>query len=128
MREACELKDDVCIAELNANVLEDLFEATRSYSQLPKFPAVSRDLNFVLSEAVTWAELAATVSGGDSQLLQDVVFSGQYRGKGIEAGKKSYLVTCRFLAEDRTLTTEEVDTAVQKILTVCEEKLEAKLR
>ncbi len=128
VREACELKDDVCIAELNANVLEDLFEATRSYSQLPKFPAVSRDLNFVLSEAVTWAELAATVSGGDSQLLQDVVFSGQYRGKGIEAGKKSYLVTCRFLAEDRTLTTEEVDTAVQKILTVCEEKLEAKLR
>lgn len=89
---------------------------------------VSRDLNFVLAESVTWAQLSEAVSSADGELLQDVSFSGQYRGKGIDPGMKSYLVSCRFLAPDRTLTAEEVEAAVQKILAVCEEKLEARLR
>lgn len=123
-----DLQDDVCIAELNANLLEELFESERTYAPLPKFPAVSRDLNFVLAESVTWAELAETVASTSDELLHEVSFSGQYRGKGIDADKKSYLVTCRFLSPDRTLTAEEVEAAVQKILAVCEEKLDAKLR
>lgn len=123
-----DLQEGVCVAELNANLLEDLYEGTRHYAPLPKFPAVSRDLNFVLSESVTWAQLAETVSAAGIELLQDVSFSGQYRGTGIDDGKKSYLLTCRFLSSERTLTAEEVETAVQKILSVCEEKLEAKLR
>ena len=65
-------------------------------------------------------------AGGE--LLQDVSFSGQYRGKGIDTDKKSYLITCRFLAPDRTLTAEEVEAAVQNILAACQEKLEATLR
>lgn len=125
---AVDLQEGVCIAELNANLLEDLFEATRSYTPLPKFPVVSRDLNFVLAESVTWAQLSEAVASADGELLQNVSFSGQYRGKGIDPGMKSYLVSCRFLAPDRTLTAEEVEAAVQKILAVCEEKLEARLR
>lgn len=125
---AVDLQEGVCIAELNANLLEDLFESTRNYTPLPKFPVVSRDLNFVLAESVTWAQLSEAVASADGELLQDVSFSGQYRGKGIDPGMKSYLVSCRFLAPDRTLTAEEVEAAVQKILAVCEEKLEARLR
>jgi len=122
------LQDGASVAELNVNLLEDLFEAGRTYVPLPKFPSVSRDLNFVLNEATTWAELSNTVSDSAGELLRDVSFGGQYRGKGIETGMKSYLVSCRFLSPERTLTTEEVDAAVQNILVACEEKLEAKLR
>jgi phenylalanyl-tRNA synthetase beta chain len=123
-----ELQDAVSIAELNGNLLEDLFEATRTYRPLPRFPAVSRDLNFVLSESVTWSQLSGVVNGAGGELLQEVSFSGQYRGKQIDAGLKSYVITCRFLAADRTLTAEEVEAAVKNILSACEEKIEAKLR
>ncbi|MEO2015706.1 MAG: phenylalanine--tRNA ligase subunit beta [Fuerstiella sp.] len=123
-----ELQDAVSIAELNGNLLEEQFEATRIYKPLPKFPAVSRDLNFVLNESVTWSQLSDVVTAAGGELLQDVSFGGQYRGKQIDAGLKSYVITCRFLAADRTLTAEEVEAAVKNILSACEEKLEAKLR
>ena len=123
-----DLHDAVSVAELNANLLEDLFEVSRSYVPLPRFPSVLRDLNFVMRESVTWAQLADVVSAAGSELLQGVSFSGQYRGAGIDSGMKSYVVSCRFLASDRTLTAEEVEAAVQNIVSACEEKLEAKLR
>ena len=56
-----ELQDAVSIAELNGNLLEELFEANRIYKPLPKFPTVSRDLNFVLNESVTWSQLSDVV-------------------------------------------------------------------
>lgn len=130
-RDICEqidLQEDVRVAELNVNLLEDLFESRRHYSPLPRFPSISRDLNFVLRENVSWADLSSTVTQAGGNLLRDVSFAGQYRGKGIDSDRKSYVISCRFLAEDRTLTTEEVDAAVGNILSACEEKLEAVLR
>lgn len=123
-----DLQDNVSAAELNVNLLEELFEPTRVYSPLPKFPVVSRDLNFVVDESLKWADLARVVAESGGDLLQDVSFGGQYRGKGIDTGRKSYLVSCRFLAADRTLTAEEVEAAVQNILAACKEKLDANLR
>ncbi|MFY9253437.1 MAG: phenylalanine--tRNA ligase subunit beta [Fuerstiella sp.] len=123
-----DLHDAASVAELNVNLLEELFEPTRAYSPLPKFPVVSRDLNFVVAESLKWADLAAVVAESGGELLQDVSFGGQYRGKGIDADKKSYLVSCRFLAADRTLTAEEVEASVQKILSACKEQLDANLR
>ena len=126
--DAVDLQEGASVAEINVNMLEDAFQAERVYRPLPKFPAVTRDLNFVLGEAVTWAQLEDAVTGAGGTLLQHVSFGGQYRGKGIETGHKSYLVSCVFMADDRTLTNEEVDAAVTQILTACEEKLAAKLR
>jgi phenylalanyl-tRNA synthetase beta chain len=125
---AADLQDAVTIAELRLPRIEDAYEPHRSYVPLPRFPAVSRDLNFVLPESVTWAELSQTVSKSAGDLLQGTTFGGQYRGKQIDADRKSYLVTCRFMAPDRTLTTEEVDAAVQRIIGACESSLSAKLR
>lgn len=130
-RKICEqldLQEDVWVAELNVNILEELYEPVRHYVPLPKYPSISRDLNFVLKESVTWAHLSETVSSAGGELLDAVSFSDQYRGKGIDTACKSYVVSLRFLASDRTLTTEEVDAAVQNIVSVCEETLEAKLR
>lgn len=123
-----DLQEGASVAEINVNMLEDAFQAERVYKPLPRFPAVTRDLNFVLAESTNWADLANTVTSAGGELLRQVSFGGQYRGKGIDTGHKSYLVSCCFMAEDRTLTTEEVDAAVAQILTACEEELAAKLR
>jgi len=77
---------------------------------------------------VVWADLHKTARRAGGSLLQDVTFGGQYRGSQIEAGSKSYVLSARFQAPDRTLTAEEVDAAVGNIVTACEETLEARLR
>jgi len=123
-----DLQDAVTVAELRVPLIETLYEQFRTFTPLPRFPAVSRDLNFVLPESVTWAELAATVSRSAGTLLQGTTFGGQYRGKQIDADRKSYLITCRFMAPDRTLTADEVDTVVQQVIRECESQLSAKLR
>ena len=124
----CDLQDAVCVAELRVPLIEELFAARRSYAPLPRFPSISRDLNFVLPESVSWAQLSETVSKSAGALLLGTSYGGQYRGKQIDADRKSYLITCRFMAPDRTLTTEEVDTVVKKVIASCETQLSAKLR
>ncbi len=126
--DSIDLQDAVTIAELDAGLLEELFEPKRAFSPLPRFPSVSRDLNFVLPESVTWAQLVQAVTAAGVRLLDDVSFSGQYRGSQIDAGCKSYVVTCRFRSPERTLTAEEVDAAVQQIVSACTGSLSARLR
>ncbi len=123
-----DLQDAVTIAELRLPLIEELYEPSRTYTPLPRFPSVSRDLNFVLPESVTWAELSSAVSQAAGDLLQGTSFGGQYRGKQIAADRKSYLITCRFMAADRTLTADEVETVIQRIIGACESGLEATLR
>ena len=98
------------------------------YSVLPEFPSVARDLNFVLDESVSWEKVSECVAANGGELLDSVSFGGQYRGKGIELGKKSYVVTNRFRSADRTLTSEEVEAAQQNIIAACEKQLGASLR
>jgi len=126
--DASELQDGAAVAELRIPVLEALFQPARSFTPLPRFPVVSRDLNFVLPETITWAQLVAAVRSSAGPLLHEVSFGGQYRGKQIAADHKSYVVTCRFLAADRTLTADEVDAAVHGIIVACQTQLSATLR
>ena len=126
--DASELQDAVSAAELHLPLLEEYHEGSRSFVPLPRYPSISRDLNFVLSESVTWTQLSAVVNASGGPLLASVAFGGQYRGRQIDADRKSYVITCRFMAPDRTLTTEEVEHAVQQILVACQTQLSATLR
>jgi len=126
--DASELQDGAAVAELRIPVLETLFQPARSFTPLPRFPVVSRDLNFVLPETISWAQLVSAVRSSAGPLLHEVSFSGQYRGKQIAADHKSYPVTCRFLASDRTLTADEVDASVHGIIVACQTQLSATLR
>ena len=115
-------------AELDLAVLEDVADLTPVYSPLPNFPAVERDLNFLLDEAVTWQELEEVVQGAGGELLEAIAFGGQYRGKQIDAGKKSYVVTLSFRSTERTLTSDEVDSAQNAVVEAGRQKLGATLR
>lgn len=123
-----DLQDAVTVAEFEVYQLEAVYEPHRHYTPLPRFPAISRDLNFVLPEEISWDQLSRTVRTAAGQLLQGVSFGGQYRGKQIEADRKSYVITCRFMAPERTLTADEVEDAVRRIIAACESTLAARLR
>jgi phenylalanyl-tRNA synthetase beta chain len=126
--EALDLEETLTVSELDLTLLEANAELIPQSLPLAQFPAIDRDLNFVVDEAVAWEALESIVSAAAGPLLERVGFGGQYRGKQIEADKKSYLVTLSYRAPDRTLTAEEVDAWQKKVIEACAARLAARLR
>ena len=101
-------------------------EAT--FTPLPKYPAVTRDLSLVCDEAVTIADLENVITAAGGKLLRKVTLFDIYRGKGIDEGKKSVAFSLELRADDRTLTDTDSEGAVAKVLAALEAKLGAVLR
>lgn len=123
-----DLRDEVTVAELDLDVLVAVADLTPLYRPLPQFPAVERDLNFVLDESVAWQDLYAAVRAAGGELVEAVSFGGQYRGPQIGPDKKSYVVTITYRSAERTLTNEEVEAAQQRVIAACQSQLAAQLR
>jgi phenylalanyl-tRNA synthetase beta chain len=122
------LRDPLTVAEVDLEPLNAIADLDPQARPIPQQPAVARDLNFILNDDVTWLQLEETVRSAGGEHLESVSFVEQYRGKHIPAGKKSYVLSVRYRAADRTLTGEEVDAAQQRIIATCEERLGATLR
>lgn len=122
-----DLRDAVTVAELDLATLEANADLVPKFHELPTQQASTRDLNFVLDEQVTWMSIEETVRKAAGPLLESVSFGGQYRGKQIPEGKKSYLITLAYRS-DRTLTSEEVDEAQKAVVAACTTQLSAALR
>jgi len=122
------LREPATIAEFDLQPLIDQAVLVADAQPLPETPAVTRDLNLVLDEPVTWATLEATVRGAAGSHLEQVRFVDQYRGKHIPSGKKSYVFSMSLRAADRTLTSEEIDQVQARVLKACETGLGAVLR
>ncbi len=123
-----DLSGAVCIAELELEPLERQAELVPKVKDLPQYQGVTRDLNFVLDEALEWRKLADAVRSAAGPLLESIAFGGQYRGKQIPEDKKSYLVSMVFRSPERTLTSEEVDASVAQVVRTCADQLGAALR
>jgi phenylalanyl-tRNA synthetase beta chain len=123
-----DLRDAVTVAELDLAILEESTQLMPQYKLLPQYPSVYRDLNFVLDESTTWKQLEEQVRSSAGELLESVAFSGQYRGKQIESGKKSYVATLSYRSAERTLTNEEIESIQNQVVEACSNKLGAELR
>ena len=123
-----DLRDSVIAAELDLATLEASPNLVPTFAELPRYPSISRDLNFVLDEAITWDTLSEVVRAAAGPSLDALTFGSQYRGKQIPADKKSYVLTISFRSPDRTLTSDEVDAAVKSVIEACSANLGAALR
>ena len=121
--------DAVCgIAELDVDAMtESLVEVRRADPYSP-FPAVERDLNFVVDETLLWSSLEQQCRQVAGPLLTSVQYRETYRDtKKDGEGKKRTLLSLQFQSMDRTLTGEDVDQAIAKVIQACAEKFSAKL-
>ncbi|MFN7770205.1 MAG: phenylalanine--tRNA ligase subunit beta [Planctomycetaceae bacterium] len=128
VRTALSLHDSASFFEIDLAVLEPLVQLSPPYTPVPEYPAINRDINFVLDESVSYTELSEVIRTSAGTLLEEVAFSSQYRGPQIPADKKSYVVRLHYRAPDRTLTSEEVDAIQGKVIADCASKLAAQHR
>ena len=122
------LECEVYCAELDFTKLMTLQLPDATYTPLPKYPAVTRDLALVCEEAVTVAQVEGVITAAAGKLLRDIQLFDIYRGTGIPEGKKSMAFSLSLRADDRTLTDADSETVVSKVLSALKEKLDATLR
>ena len=115
-------------AEISLSGIMAAGNAEVKYKQLPKFPAVTRDIAMLVDSAVPVAKLEAVMVKAGGKLLESVNLFDVYEGKQIPEGKKSVAYSAVFRAADRSLTNEEVNVIFDKILKNLEKDAGAQLR
>jgi phenylalanyl-tRNA synthetase beta chain len=112
--------------EVDAEPLQHL--TLPSYREVPKFPAVSRDISVIVPESVTIQGVLDDVAAHKPAVVQSVRLFDLYRGPGVENGKKS--LAFRVLLQDtqKTMTEVEVESAVAQLVERLVQKFGGKLR
>ena len=103
-------------AKLLIPEMRALSEVEKSYKPLPKFPASTRDLSIVCDDIIPAAELEKAIKSGAGSILEKVTLFDVYKGQQIEAGKKSISYSVTLRSHEGTLTDDQADNAVKKIL------------
>ena len=119
---------EVYCAELNLSALMELRLPDPTYTPLPKYPAVMRDLALVCDEAVTVAQAEGVITDAAGKLLRSVKLFDIYRGTGVPEGKKSMAFSLELRSDERTLTDADSEGVMSKVLAALKEKLNAVLR
>ena len=119
---------EVYCAEISLSKLFDLQLPEATYTPLPKYPTVSRDLALLCDEAITVADAENVITAAAGKLLRSIRLFDIYRGTGVPAGKKSMAFALELRADDRTLTDADSESVVAKILAATQDKLGASLR
>ncbi len=102
-------KPQIVMFELNLEKLLSFVPGKLVYVQIPKYPAVERDIAIILAEGIAAAEVMKELSGYASEFIERVEIFDHYKGKNIPQGKKSLAFRITYRASDRTLTDSEVE-------------------
>ncbi|MFZ4786068.1 MAG: phenylalanine--tRNA ligase subunit beta, partial [Flavobacteriales bacterium] len=124
-----DVKNDVLYAELNWETIMNVLPSQAIQYKAPeKYPAVRRDLSLMLDKQVRFADIEKTAFESERKLLRQVGLFDVYEGKNLDAGKKSYAVSFILQDASKTMTDQQVDTAMERIRKALDEKLGAKVR
>ena len=123
------IKQPVFAAEIDWPVLFTLIKRDKfSFSELPKFPEVRRDLALLLDESVKYGDLRKAAFKAAKKLLKQVSLFDVYRGDRIPEGKKQYALNFVLQDTDRTLTDNDVENVMSRLLAAFKNEFGAELR
>ena len=123
------IKQPVFAAEINWQVLFELIKRNKvAFTELPKFPSVRRDLALLLDESVSYADLRAAAFKQAKKLLKQVGLFDVYRGDKIPEGKKQYALSFVIQDTDKTLTDQDTERVMERLLTTFQKDFGAQLR
>ena len=123
------VKQPVYAAEINWEVLFSLIKRDKfSFKELPRFPEVRRDLAILLDENVSYADVRKTALRAGKKLIKSITLFDVYRGEKILFGKKQYALNFVLQDPEHTLTDQEVEKTMERVLEALKSELGAILR
>lgn len=122
------IEQEVYYADLNwGNILKLAGEPIK-YKEIPVFPEVRRDLALLLDKKVKYTEIEQLAYQTERKLLRAVNLFDVYEGKNLPEGKKSYAVSFTLLNEEKTLTDQEINKTMDRLINAYKGKLQAEIR
>ncbi len=121
-------KDPVYVFEIDLDKLLDKKVGRMKYKEISKFPSVKKDLAVVVDKDITSEEIATVIKKAGGSTLNKIEVFDVYTGKGIDEDKKSIAYSLTFEKMDRTLTDEEINESIAKIVEMLNKKMGATLR
>lgn len=121
-------KEEVYVMEINLDKLLNKKVGKMKYKEISKFPVVKKDLAVLVDKKVSAQELLKTIKNSGGKLLQKENVFDLYEGKGIPENKKSIAFSLTLGAENKTLTDEEINNCMNKIIEGLKNKNNAELR
>lgn len=127
----CGIKNlSVMLFELDTTKLKPLRSRTNKFTHLAEYPETDYDISMLFDANAAWHDIYDEIMGSKkaSALLKDAAFVDEYRGKQIPAGKKSVTIRLTIGSEEKTLTSEEIETAANQVMKKLGKKMHAELR
>ena len=121
-------KENVYVFEIDLDKLLAKKVGKMKYKEISKYPSVNKDLALVVDKNITSKEIEMNIKKAGGSLLTNIKVFDVYEGIGIPEGKKSVAYALTFEKSDRTLTDEEINNAMDKIIELVEKKMDATLR
>lgn len=109
-------------------LMDQAKKAKVSYSELPKYPEVRRDLALLIDNTVRFADIEKIALATEKKLLKNVALFDVYEGKNLPQDKKSYAVSFTLQDETQTLNDKLIDGIMNKLIKNFETQLGASLR
>ena len=126
---AFDIKQEVFYAEIDCEILTKLSKGQKTvYEELNKFPEVSRDLALLIDKQVAYKDIEDLAFKTERKYLKSMNLFDVYEGKNLEENKKSYAIRLILCDKEKTLTNNEINAIMDKLIAAFETKLGAKLR
>ena len=121
-------KEDVYVFEIN---LDELFQkkvGKMKYKEISKFPSVKKDIAFVVDKKLVSKDIEKIIKSAGGSLLTEIEVFDVYTGTNVADNKKSIAYSLTFADNKKTLTDEEVNNLMEKIINNVCNKFEAEIR
>lgn len=123
-----DIKQEVLYADVKWETAIKFVSDKIKYTDIPKYPEVRRDLALLLSDEVSFEQIYQIAEQSDKKLVKEIDLFDVYQGDKLPEGKKSYAVSFILQDAEKTLTDEQIEKTMSKILSNLTEKLGATLR
>jgi phenylalanyl-tRNA synthetase beta chain len=122
------IKQDLFYAELNTSLLFKAANPKLVIREVAKFPEVRRDLSLVLDAPVRFDEIRNLILKTEKRLIKNITAFDVYEGENIPKGKKAYALSFTLQDETKTLTDDEIDKTMNRLIAAFEQDLGAVIR
>jgi phenylalanyl-tRNA synthetase beta chain len=124
-----DIKQTIFFIDLNfEEILKLVAKQKIVYKEVPKFPAVQRDLAIIVDRNILYENIETAITKMKISRLQNIRLFDVFESEKIGVDKKSLAVNFSFLDEEKTLTDKEIDAMMEKIISQLEKELNAEIR
>lgn len=123
-----EIEQEVVALEIDLDTVAKSVGSHRKFKALSRFPSVLRDIALVVNDNISVGEIESVIRKAGGAMLTRLELFDVYSGDQLPSGKKSVAFALDLLSEDHTLTQEEIETAMESIISSARRQLNAELR